>query len=151
MVILFSWVERLGNMNTKQLGMLGELKAQYDFIKHGFEVWVPQGDYLSYDLVVSKNNIIYKIQIKTTEKINNGLIVWNLRSQNYYVNKIYTINDCDYFYLYCLENEKSYLLKNRENMSGFQIRLIPPKNNQRKGIHFEEEFLFDNVAPYLNG
>ena len=47
--------------NTKQLGLLGELKAQDDFIRNGFDVSIPLGDYCSYDLIVNKNNKILKI------------------------------------------------------------------------------------------
>lgn len=98
-------------MNSKMQGTIGELKAQYDFMRAGFDISIPLGDYNSYDLIVIKCNKIYKIQVKTCEKIIEGKMKFDLASNNYYVNKIYTEDDCDYFYLYCLENEQSYLYK----------------------------------------
>ena len=98
-------------MNSKQLGLLGELKAQYDFIKAGWDVSIPLGDYCSYDFIAIKNDKSLRIQVKTTEMIRHdeGIMKFSVTSANYYVNKIYTEKDCDYFYLYCLENEKGYL------------------------------------------
>lgn len=71
--------------NTKKLGSLGELKAQYDFIKAGFDVSIPIGDYCAYDLIIIKNEKVFKIQVKSCEKIKDGKIQFNLTSQNYYV------------------------------------------------------------------
>lgn len=132
-------------INTKQLGLLGELKAQYDFIKNGYEVSLPLGDYCAYDLIVLKDNKVFKIQVKSCEKIIDGKINFNLTSANYYCNKQYTLEDCDYFYLFCYENEQSYLLKNIniENNRGITLRIEPTKNNQIKGIKFAKDYLFD--------
>lgn len=131
--------------NTKKLGLLGELKAQYDFIKRGYDVSVPLGDYCAYDLIVEKDNIKFKIQVKTAEKIKNGKIDFHINSSNYYVNKIYTEKDADLFYLYCLENETAYILPIKDAPSGgnWYLRTEPPKNNQVKGINFDYNFLFN--------
>ena len=76
---------------------------------------------------------------------------FDLTSKNYYVDKSYTIDDCDYFYLYCLETEKSYLLKNENNKynRGIYIRTEPTKNNQIKGINFSWDFEFDKLVNEL--
>ena len=135
-------------MNSKQLGLLGELKAQYDFIKAGWDVSIPLGDYCTYDFIAIKNNKSLRIQVKTTEIIHHdeGIMKFSVTSANYYVNKIYTEKDCDYFYLYCLENEKGYLysLQNGTRTDIF-LRIYPPKNNQKKGINFAENFEFSKI------
>lgn len=138
-------------MNTKQLGTIGELKAQYDFMKAGFDVSIPIGDYCAYDLITIKDDKILKIQVKSCEKIVNGKIKFDLTSRNYYIDKKYDIQDCDYFYFYCLENEQSYLYKNTENNNSraVYIRIEPTKNNQTKGINFAEDFNFNKVVNQL--
>lgn len=138
-------------MNTKQLGTIGELKAQYDFMKAGFDVSIPIGDYCAYDLIAIKDDKILKIQVKSCEKIVNGKIKFDLTSRNYYIDKKYDIQDCDYFYFYCLENEQSYLYKNTENNNSraVYIRIEPTKNNQTKGINFAEDFNFNKVVNQL--
>ena len=130
--------------NTKRLGLLGELKAQYDFIREGYNVSVPLGDYCSYDLIAQKEQEILRIQVKTCEKIIGGKINFKISSRNYYVDKHYTEEDADYFYLYCLENETGYLYPVKDsNVKGICLRIDPPKNNQVKGINFAKDFEFD--------
>ena len=138
-------------MNTKQLGTIGELKAQYDFMKAGFDISIPVGDYCAYDLIAIKDSKILKIQVKSCEKIIDGRIKFDLTSRNYYIDKKYDIQDCDYFYFYCLENEQSYLYKNTENNNSraVYIRIEPTKNNQTKGINFAEDFNFNKVVNQL--
>lgn len=138
-------------MNTKQLGTIGELKAQYDFMKAGFDVSIPIGDYCAYDLIAIKDDKILKIQVKSCEKVVDGKIKFDLTSRNYYIDKKYDIQDCDYFYFYCLENEQSYLYKNTENNNSraVYIRIEPTKNNQTKGINFAEDFNFNKVVNQL--
>lgn len=138
-------------MNTKQLGTIGELKAQYDFMKAGFDVSIPIGDYCAYDLIIVKDSKILKIQVKSCEKIINGKMKFDLTSRNYYIDKKYDTQDCDYFYFYCLENEQSYLYKNEKdnNSCAVYIRVEPTKNNQTKGINFAEDFNFNKVVNQL--
>lgn len=132
-------------MNTKQLGLLGELKAQYDFIKAGWDVTIPLGDYCSYDFLAIKDNKTLKIQVKTTEKIQNGVIIFSVNSRNYYSNKVYTKDICDYFYLYCLENETGYLYPTSKfHSSHIRIRIDSPRNNMQKMINFAKDFEFFN-------
>ena len=74
-------------MDTKQLGLLGELKAQYDFTKYGWTVVTPIGNFKSYDFIVLKDNTMLKIQVKTTEKVNNGVMKFSIDSKNEYRHK----------------------------------------------------------------
>ena len=138
-------------MNTKQLGTIGELKAQYDFMKAGFDVSIPIGDYCAYDLIIVKDSKIFKVQVKSCEKIIDGKMKFDLTSINYYIDKKYDTQDCDYFYFYCLENEQSYLYKNTEdnNSRAVYIRIEPTKNNQTKGINFAKDFNFNKVVNQL--
>ena len=138
-------------MNSKQLGLLGELKAQYDFTKAGWNISTPLGDYCSYDFIATKDDNLIKIQLKTTEKIHeNGAMIFSVTSRNYYEYKIYTNQDCDYFYLFCLENEKGFLYPiNRPHSSHITIREEIPKNNMTKGINFAKDFLFENIINTL--
>lgn len=137
--------------NTKQLGLLGELKAQYDFIKEGYDISIPLGDYCSYDLIAIKGEKQLRIQVKTTEFIKDGKMQFKLNSTNYYVSKIYTEQDADLFYLYCLENGQGYLLPIKEAPKGGQIylRITPTKNNQTIGINFAKDFVFEDKIKEL--
>lgn len=133
-------------MDTQQLGQLGELRAQYDFIKAGWEVSIPIGCSRSYDIVVNKDKTFLKIQVKTAEYIKDGIMIFYVEKKNKIRRKSYSEDDCDYFYLYCLEIEQGYLIPISEvNMSKFILRQNIPKNNQVKGIHFAKDFEFDKI------
>lgn len=138
--------------NTKKLGLLGELKAQYDFIRAGYNVSIPLGDYCPYDLLIQKDDVILRVQVKTCEKITNGKIEFKIKSHNYYVDKVYTTKDADYFYLYCLENEQSYLYPiEGSNNRSISIRIDIPNNNQTKGINFAKDFEFKSKIKNISG
>ena len=79
-------------MDSKQIGMIAELKAQYDFMNVGYNILVPQGDYCPYDLVIEKDNKFYKIQVKSCWSIKNGKMIFDLRSKNYYSKKMHIYN-----------------------------------------------------------
>ena len=74
-------------MNTKQLGTIGELKAQYDFMKAGFDVSIPIGDYCAYDLIIIKDGKIFKIQVKSCEKIVDGRMKFRRKDNVIYISK----------------------------------------------------------------
>lgn len=138
-------------MDTKQLGLLGELKAQYDFTKYGWTVVTPIGNFKSYDFIVLKDNTMLKIQVKTTEKVNNGVMKFSIDSKNEYRHKIYNKNDFDLYYLYCLENEQGYLypLKDSPN-TAIHLRIQDTKSNQKKNVHFAKDFEFETQIKRFN-
>lgn len=144
-------------MNTKMMGQLGELKAQYDFIKAGWEISIPIGDFCSYDFIAIKKDKILKIQVKTTEKIHynsksysDGTISFKTTSRNYYENKTYTKKDCDFFYLFCLENEEGYLISVDDTSRQIILRTSLPRNNQKKGVNFADDYKFSKMINTLD-
>ena len=58
----------------------------------------------------------------------------------------YSNQEIDLFFLYCVENNWCGLyIPNEENIpQQFTIRLEPPKNNQKKGIHLADDYVFEN-------
>lgn len=139
-------------MTTKQLGLLGELKAQYDFIKYGFEVCVPQGDYTPYDLLVKKDDRFFTIQVKTRQaESKEDIISFGICSRHYTNNHAsYSQNDCDWFYLFDIATEQSFLLKNEDHLlTNVTFRYTPTKNGQVKGIRYAKDYLFSEQIKYL--
>ena len=58
--------------------------------------------------------------------------------------KSYKIDDVDFFFLYCMENDWCglYVPKGKIN-TDITIRLEKPKNNQKKGIHLADDYSFE--------
>lgn len=57
-------------MNANHLkGQVNELKAQLWFASQGYEIFIPLLTQTYYDMVVSKNNKLYSVQVKTAHYI----------------------------------------------------------------------------------
>lgn len=52
-------------MDTKLKGDIAEIEVQLKALKMGWDILVPLGDRLSYDLVIVINNVFVKIQVKS--------------------------------------------------------------------------------------
>ena len=53
-------------MNSKQQGDIGVAKAIYYYTSQNYTVSIPNTDNSKYDLIVDKDNQLYRVQVKTT-------------------------------------------------------------------------------------
>ena len=89
--------------NPSQLGLETELKCQHFLIEQGFDILIPLGNYLKYDLVIVKDNKFYKIQVKHAhqkEGDNNSFYVstkYDKRDNGRVIKQAYQQGDVDYF------------------------------------------------------
>ena len=110
-------------MNTVGIGDVGEAIAVVEFTQQGFMVSKPLSNNARYDLIVDKDNKLYRVQVKTTQSIKDG----NL------------------FFLYCVENGWKGLFNVQEVEqipTELKMRVEPTKNGQRIGIRFAEDYEF---------
>lgn len=61
-----------GNVSRHTQGILGELTAQLILTHLGYEVAIPTGIHLPYDLLAELNGRLYKVQVKTTNRVVGG-------------------------------------------------------------------------------
>ena len=61
-----------GNVSRHTQGILGELTAQLVLTYLGYEVAIPTGIHLPYDLLAELDGQLYKVQVKTTNRIVGG-------------------------------------------------------------------------------
>lgn len=138
--------------HTKMIGLIGEQVLITEFIKNGISVLLPVGDNLPYDIVIEINGIFLKLQVKTTEHITDGKMVFATNITNPYtkVTKKYTESEIDLFGLYCIENNYIGLLPISECTSKETIiRIEPPKNNQKNNIKMATDYLFEYQIQHL--
>lgn len=89
--------------NPSQIGLETELKCQHFLIEQGFDILIPLGNYLKYDLVIVKDNKFYKIQVKHAhqkEGNNNSFYVstkYDKRDNGRVIKQAYQQGDVDYF------------------------------------------------------
>ena len=136
-------------MDSKQIGNITELETQLAFLKLGFNVLTPYGDCERYDFVVDANDKFYKIQSKTASTEDNGAsFKFSCRSCNRTNGKIvhhqYTKDEIDYFVTSF--NNKCYLIPVEECGSDKRLRLLPPKNNQTRGITWAKDYELEEVV-----
>lgn len=96
-------------MTTKQLGNIGEALAK--LVSMNVPVYVSFGDNEKADLVAEFNGKLNKLQVKTSEKFEDGKFIISLKSstirnQVNYVHK-YDSSEIDYFVVYNLESDTS--------------------------------------------
>lgn len=130
--------------HTKNLGSIGELRIATKLIENGYNVFTQLGDNSEIDLIAEKNGELKRIQVKTTEKIKNGVMKFTLvksrmnskcKYKEYY-------NNIDAFGLYCLENDYCGLLEFDSSIprEAVTIRLQPTKNNMKRCVRLAKDF-----------
>lgn len=65
--------------HSKHLGTIAEYAAIKQALERGFIVSIPAGDYAPYDLVFDNGSQLFRIQIKTASKNENGKYLINTR------------------------------------------------------------------------
>lgn len=96
----------------------------------GYEVSLPIGDRMPYDLIFDDGERLYKVQAKYSSFSTRGKYVVALRitggNQSYNYAKKYGDNDFDFLYT-CTEDGKHYLMKWSEINCRNEISLNDPK------------------------
>ena len=110
-------------MNTNALGTWAEYYFATESIKRGFKISFPLMDSSPYDCVLDDNGNLYKIQVKSSNKvpvdsINNVLVTLN-NQQN-----IYTKKNVDYFAIYSSYFGGFFVFPNKGNMQSIRLTLV---------------------------
>lgn len=101
-------------MNSKQKGSLAVAQCIAKLYSRGYEVLLPVGDRMSYDLVFDDGVKLHKVQVKFAGRSSRNRYVAGLRitggNQSYNYAKKYADIDFDYLYVYT-EDGRSFLIK----------------------------------------
>lgn len=141
-------------LNTVSIGDIGEAQAIALFTKNQIPVSKPLTNNVRYDLIIEKNNKLYRVQVKSTANIKDGKMEFATKTTNYtkgsWSSNHYSKNEVDLFFLYCLENDWCGLFIPKEEIpTSLYIRTVPPKNNQKVGIRLMEDYSFDKQLASL--
>ena len=138
-------------MNTKQLGNIGEAKALCKFVSLRVPVYQAFGDNERSDLIADFNGKLQRIQVKTSEKCEDGKMTFSLVSSTMHrkngVKHKYTKEEVDYFALYNIESD-TLLLVPIELVLGtttvtFNLE-YKESRNQFKSLNWRD-FEFENI------
>ncbi|MBI3289997.1 hypothetical protein HYZ78_01220 [Candidatus Microgenomates bacterium] len=128
--------------NTKQIGDTAVALVLSRLLRKEYAVLIPFGDSQRYDLVLDKENKLFRIQCKSG-RVRNGCIRFNSSSTEWYKKhrrKGYK-GQVDFFGVYCPELDKTYLVP-VDDVGETQgvLRIEKPKNNQGKYIRWSNEY-----------
>lgn len=130
------------------IGKLGEAKVLTKFTELGIQVYLPFGEGSSVDLIAEFNGKLNRIQVKSTEKENNGTLVFSICSTTIQKDRkiqkhIYSADEIDYFALYSSITDEVYLLPIEEvPTKKFSLRYKEPYNSKS---HKAEDYLLSRI------
>lgn len=135
--------------NTKDIGILSELKVITELVEMGFIVSQPYGDNAPYDFIVDTGDKMLKVQVKTAQELTDGLLrislskregVKRLRRKPYY------LLDVDAIIAYSRMYNQFYFIDLKKHQCQ-EIFLRPKSSVKRmiKSINIAEDFLLHNL------
>jgi hypothetical protein len=115
----------------------------------GYQLLVPFGENIRYDLVIDDGVRLARVQCKTG-RLRNGVIIFHTASTyghhpNPKILKRNYLGEIDFFAVYCPETKGVYLIPiaDMPNRSMAYLRIDPPLNGQRKNVRFAANYELD--------
>ncbi len=66
-------------MGSKQIGAAGEAFAKYQLTLLGYKIFSPDFEDSDYDFIAVRDDVLIPIQVKTTESLNNNVMIFDFR------------------------------------------------------------------------
>jgi len=127
-------------MHKKEKGAIGELAVAAQLVRDGWQILFPYGENSRYDLVIERNGIFKRIQVKySTPK--NGVLRINCRSSNNWSVLPYTADQIDLYAVYDpIHREVFFIPVEETNKNLLNLRIENSKNGQRVGLRFAKDY-----------
>jgi hypothetical protein len=134
-------------LTPSQKGSIAESAIVAAAIKLGIPVLKPVNEGLRYDLLFDLDGEFVRVQCKWAVRRGDTIAVpcfSRRRCAEGFVNRRYTPTEVDAFAAYCPQNDRCYFLSLEAfpDHHAVQLRLSPTRNNQRRGVHWAEEYEF---------
>lgn len=132
---------------TQSRGNITELQCISAFMEYGFECSIPYGNGAKYDFIVDVNGCLYRIQCKSSKKVDENSFVFKCVSQTTNTQKTikhrYTNKDIDFFATYYMG--KVYLVPVEECSTAKTLRLNQPQNTGVINYNLAEDYEIEKV------
>ena len=131
-------------LTTNQKGAIAETAVAHEAIKLGVGVLRPLSD-MRYDLVLDTGDRLIRVQCKWATRYGDVIVArlyGNRRARAGLRRSFYTPTEIDAFALYCADVHRCYFLPIDELDGRYtlQLRLSPPRNNQRALVRWASDF-----------
>ncbi|MBJ8004892.1 hypothetical protein BWGOE4_44870 [Bacillus mycoides] len=130
--------------HTKTKGDLAVLKAQVDLYEKGYMILTPQTEHSPFDLVVYKDGLFKRVQVKYRELNPRGILEVRFRSSYSTANGVATkeVNkeEIDVYCIYCPQTDLCYYFDPKLFNKSISLRVDSPKNQQEKKVNFANDY-----------
>lgn len=134
-------------MSSKRKGTIAEAKIAADLLAKGYNVAVPEGDYLPYDLVCIGDSF-YKVQVKSGKLLKNKAVRLSLRKNMYKSGKVlhtkrYKDDEVDVFALYIPDTDECFYVNAKvvgHIKTEFTLRHSYPVNGNKKYVNLLQNY-----------
>jgi prevent-host-death family protein len=138
-------------MNPNLRGVIAESAIAAEAATLGFEVYGPMFGAPRCDLILGVGNRLIRVQCKSAYQRGDILAVraiTNRRTKDGYLRGKYSADEVDVIAAYCPELKRSFAVPIDEFGAGgtFYLRLCPPRNGQKAGLHFADEYALGAIA-----
>jgi hypothetical protein len=139
----------MASHHTKDKGDLGVAMVICDLVCQGIYVYVPLSEHQPSDLIaMRRDGKMARVQVKYRSLERNGVVKIDFRNtyadRKGHHKKLADRSQFDCYAVYCPDNRKIYYVRIDDipeaNLIGIALRVVPPKNNQRKGVLLASEF-----------
>jgi hypothetical protein len=143
-------------LTTDQKGAIAELAIAHTAASLGVGVFKPLTDGERYDLIFDLRPHLVRVQCKTAVLSGSTLRVpcfSTRRCRDGFARRQYSTNEIDAIAAYNFELDRSFYipLVDVSSRTYVQLRLSPCLNNQRRGVHWADEFALDARLRWLVG
>lgn len=138
--------KKMKNHITKTKGDIGVGYVIADLMSKDIQIALPISEHLPFDLIaIFQTGELKKVSVKYRTASDGTIAVvfksngWNTKRGLYSIplNK----DDVDFFAVYCPDNNKVYYFNHKKFNKAVLFRIYPPKNNQKKNIHYADDYL----------
>lgn len=131
--------------NTKDIGILSELKVITELVSMGYIVSQPYGDNAPYDFIIDNGDKIIKVQVKTAQERKDGSLIISLvkrEGSKRLKRKAYNLLGVDAVIAYSRSQNQFYYIDLKKYQCD-EIILRPKSSVKRmiKTINIAEDFL----------
>jgi hypothetical protein len=130
--------------HTKDKGDLGVLKAQLDMFEQGFVILNPVTEHAPFDLVVYRDGLFKRVQVKYKSVDRTGSITVHFRScwadKNGTHMRQIDKEEVDLYCIYCPDTDHCYYLDPKEYKNSVTLRVETSKNNQSKNVRMATDY-----------
>jgi hypothetical protein len=135
--------------DTKSKGDVSEVTVLAVLVKLGYHVSIPYGENHRYDLVIEKDGLFRRVQVKTG-RLRNGTVIFNSYSSHAHrggKQRGY-IGEAEFFGIYCSDTERVFMVPVRDvKQSAGVLRWEPARNGQSKKIRWAHPYSVSTHLP----